>query len=40
MDLQRRRCCTDADCSSAAYPNCALEPHVVYGQVRPLNVCQ
>ncbi len=36
----RRRCCTDADCPSAAYPNCALELHSVYAVPRQLNVCQ
>ncbi len=36
----RHRCCTDADCTDASTPNCALELHTVFGVPRQLNVCQ
>jgi hypothetical protein len=35
----RRRCCTDEDCLSPLYPNCALEANHVYSTARMLNVC-
>lgn len=35
----RERCCTDADCTNPAFPNCRLEQHTIGTATRFYNVC-